>query len=75
MSSPERPMKDDDILKLKGKRVKVTCTNGLTVEGHVTMEANSYDEAVVYYGRTGILDVKLSQIASIQILEGQEAPL
>lgn len=63
-------MKDDDILKLKGKRVKVTCINGLTVEGYITMETDSYDEACVFCGRDGILDVKLSQIASIQIIEG-----
>lgn len=60
----------DDIEALKDKRVKVTCTNGLTVEGYIEMETDSYDEAVIYYGRTGVLDVKLSQIASVQIVEG-----
>lgn len=60
----------DDIEALKDKRVKVTCTNGLTVEGYIEMETDSYDEAVIYYGRTGVLDAKLSQIASVQIVEG-----
>ena len=59
----------DDIEALKDKRVKVTCTNGLTVEGYIEMETDSYDEAVVFCGRDGILDVKLNQIASIQIIE------
>lgn len=59
----------DDIEALEDKRVKVICTNGLTVEGYIEMETDSYDEACVFCGRDGVLDVKLNQIASIQIIE------
>lgn len=63
-------MTDDEILAIRDKPVRVTCTNGLTVEGYIDMETDSYDEACVYYGREGILDVTLDEIASVEVLEG-----